>query len=202
MKITPPKFIRKLLPDLIWQIDDERGVYLTFDDGPTPGITEWILSLLKRYDAKATFFVLGKNVERYPDLYAKIIADGHRVGNHTYSHQKGYLMSLEQYLEDIDFASYSVQSNLFRPPYARVTLPQLRAVAKRYKIVMWSIISRDYNRKISGERCLQGVLPHIKAGVIILFHDSEKSFANMSYALPKVLERIAELGLKCKAIEL
>ncbi len=202
MKITPPKFIRKLLPDLIWQIDDERGVYLTFDDGPTPGITEWILSLLKRYDAKATFFVLGKNVERYPDLYAKIIADGHRVGNHTYSHQKGYLMSLEQYLEDIDFASYSVQSNLFRPPYARVTLPQLRAVAKRYKIVMWSIISRDYNRKISGERCLQGVLPHIKAGAIILFHDSEKSFANMSYALPKVLERIAELGLKCKAIEL
>lgn len=202
MKITPPKFIRKLLPDLIWQIDDERGVYLTFDDGPTPGITEWILSLLKRYDAKATFFVLGKNVERYPDLYAKIIADGHRVGNHTYSHQKGYLMSLEQYLEDIDFASYSVQSNLFRPPYARVTLPQLRAVAKRYKIVMWSIISRDYNRKISGERCLQGVLPHIKAGAIILFHDSEKSFANMSYVLPKVLERIAELGLKCKAIEL
>ena len=202
MKITPPKFIRKLLPDLIWQIDDERGVYLTFDDGPTPGITEWILSLLKRYDAKATFFVLGKNVERYPDLYAKIIADGHRVGNHTYSHQKGYLMSLEQYLEDIDFASYSMQSNLFRPPYARVTLPQLRAVAKRYKIVMWSIISRDYNRKISGERCLQGVLPHIKAGAIILFHDSEKSFANMSYALPKVLERIAELGLKCKAIEL
>lgn len=202
MKITPPKFIRKLLPDLIWQIDDERGVYLTFDDGPTPGITEWILSLLKRYDAKATFFVLGKNVERYPDLYAKIIADGHRVGNHTYSHQKGYLMSLEQYLEDIDFASYSVQSNLFRPPYARVTLPQLRAVAKRYKIVMWSIISRDYNRKISGERCLQGVLPHIEAGAIILFHDSEKSFANMSYALPKVLERIAELGLKCKAIEL
>lgn len=202
MKITPPKFIRKLLPDLIWQIDDERGVYLTFDDGPTPGITEWILSLLKRYDAKATFFVLGKNVERYPDLYAKILADGHRVGNHTYSHQKGYLMSLEQYLEDIDFASYSVQSNLFRPPYARVTLSQLRAVAKRYKIVMWSIISRDYNRKISGERCLQGVLPHIKAGAIILFHDSEKSFANMSYALPKVLERIAELGLKCKAIEL
>ena len=202
MKITPPKFIRKLLPDLIWQIDDERGVYLTFDDGPTPGITEWILSLLKRYDAKATFFVLGKNVERYPDLYAKIIADGHQVGNHTYSHQKGYLMSLEQYLEDIDFASYSVQSNLFRPPYARVTLSQLRAVAQRYKIVMWSIISRDYNRKISGERCLHGVLPHIKAGTIILFHDSEKSFANMSYALRIVLERIAELGLKCKAIEL
>ena len=202
MKITPPKFIRKMFPDLIWQIEDERGVYLTFDDGPTPGITEWILATLKRYDAKATFFVLGKNVERYPDLYAKILADGHRVGNHSYSHQKGYLMPLERYLEDIDLASYSVQSDLFRPPYARVTSSQLRAIAQRYKIVMWSIISRDYNRKLTGERCLRGVLPHIKAGAIILFHDSEKSFANMSYALPKTLERIAELGLKCKAIEL
>ncbi len=202
MKITPPKFIRKMLPDLVWQIEDERGVYLTFDDGPTPGITEWILAMLKRHNAKATFFVLGKNAEKYPDLYAKILADGHRVGNHTYSHQNGYLMSLERYLEDIDLASYTVQSNLFRPPYARVTPSQLRAVAQRYKIVMWSVISRDYNRKLTGEMCLRGVLPHIKAGAIILFHDSEKSFANMSYALPKVLERIEELGLKCKAIEL
>lgn len=202
MKITPPKFVRKMLPDLIWQIEDERGVYLTFDDGPTPGVTEWILKTLRRHNAKATFFVLGKNVEKYPDLYEKIIAEGHAVGNHTYSHQKGYLMSLERYLEDIDLASYSVQSNLFRPPYARVTPSQLRAVAQRYKIVMWSIISRDYNRKISGKRCLQGVLPHLKAGAIVLFHDSEKAFPNMSYALPKTLERIAELGLKCKAIEL
>ena len=202
MKITPPKFLRKMLPDLIWEIDDERGIYLTFDDGPTPGVTEWILATLKRYDAKATFFVLGKNAEKYPDLYRKILADGHRVGNHTYSHQKGYLMSLERYLEDIDLASYSVQSNLFRPPYARVTSSQMRAVAQRYKVVMWSIISRDYNRKITGEMCLRGVLPHLKAGAILLFHDSEKAFPNMSYALPKTLERITELGLKCKAIEL
>ena len=202
MKITPPKFIQRMLPDLIWKIEDERGVYLTFDDGPTPGVTEWILETLRRHHAKATFFVLGKNVEKYPDLYEKILAEGHRVGNHTYSHQKGYLMSLERYLEDIDLASYSVQSNLFRPPYARVTISQLRAIAQRYKIVMWSIISRDYNRKISGERCLKEVLPHLKPGATILFHDSEKAFQNMSYALPKTLERIAELGLKCKAIEL
>lgn len=202
MKITPPGFIRNMFPDLIWQIEDERGVYLTFDDGPTPGITEWILATLKRYNAKATFFVLGKNVEMYPDLYEKILADGHRVGNHTYSHQRGVGMSLERYLEDVDLASYTVQSNLFRPPYARITPSQLRAVAKRYKIIMWNIISRDYNRKLTGEMCLRGVLPYIKAGSIILFHDSEKSFANMSYALPKTLERIEELGLKCRAIEL
>ena len=96
MKITPPKFVREMLPDLVWQIEDERGVYLTFDDGPTPGVTEWILDTLRRHNAKATFFVLGKNVEKYPDLYAKIVAEGHAVGNHTYSHQKGYLMSLER----------------------------------------------------------------------------------------------------------
>ncbi len=202
MKIDPPKFIRRMFPDLIWQIEDEQGVYLTFDDGPTPGITEWILEILRRYDAKATFFVLGKNVERYPDLYEKILAEGHSVGNHTYSHQKGLRMSLEGYLEDIDFASYAVQSNLFRPPYARVTPSQMRAVAQRYKIVMWSIVSRDYNRNLSRERCVKEVIPHIKAGSIILFHDSEKSFANMSYALPKTLEHIEKLGLKCKAIVL
>ncbi len=191
-----------MFPDLIWEIEDERGVYLTFDDGPTPGITEWILSTLRRYNAKATFFVLGKNVEMYPDLYDKILAEGHRVGNHTYSHQKGWTMPLEKYLEDIDFASDIVQSDLFRPPYARITPSQLNMVAKRYKVVMWSIISRDYNRKITGEMCLRGVLPHIKAGSIILFHDSEKSFSNMSYALPKTLAYIEKLGLKCKAIEL
>ena len=202
MKIRVPKFIRKMFPELVWQIEDKRGVYLTFDDGPTPGITEWILSTLRRYNAKATFFVLGKNVEMYPDLYEKILAEGHRVGNHTYSHQKGSKMSLERYLEDIAFASHTVQSELFRPPYARATRSQLRAVAQRYKVIMWSVISRDYNRKITGEMCLRGVLPYIEPGSIILFHDSEKSFANMSYALPKTLEHIEKLGLKCKAIEL
>ncbi len=191
-----------MFPDLIWHIEDERGVYLTFDDGPTPGVTEWILEMLRRHNAKATFFVLGKNVERYPDLYAKILADGHSVGNHTYSHQKGFGMSLEGYLEDIDFASYSVQSNLFRPPYARVTPSQMRAVAQRFKIVMWSVISFDYNNKLSRERCLKEVLPHIKPGAIVLFHDSEKAFANMSYVLPKTLEHIEKLGLKSKAIVL
>ena len=202
MRIRPPKFIRKIFPYLIWGIEDERGVYLTFDDGPTPYVTEWILAMLKRYDAKATFFVLGKNVELYPDLYAKILAEGHAVANHTYSHQRGVRMSLERYLEDVDFAADLVQSNLFRPPYARITLSQLRALALRYKIVMWSIISRDYNRKITKERCLQEVLPHLRPGSIILFHDSEKAFENMSYALPRTLERIKELGLKCKVIEL
>ena len=202
MKIRPPKFIRRLFPYLVWDIEDENGVYITFDDGPTPEGTEWILETLKEYDAKATFFVLGKNVELYPDIYAKILAEGHAVGNHTYSHLRGTKVSLEQYIEDVDVAANLIESNLFRSPYARATLSQLRHLARRYKIVMWSVISRDYDRKITKEQCLQEVLPHIHPGSIILFHDSEKTFENMSYALPKTLERIKELGLKCKAIEL
>ena len=202
MRIKPPKFIRRLMPDLIWEIKDDNGVFLTFDDGPTPGITEWILATLKKYNAKATFFVLGKNVELYPDLYKKIIDAGHKVGNHTYSHQKGWGMPLERYLEDVDFAGDIIHSELFRPPYARVTPAQMRAVAKRYKIVMWDIVSRDYNRSLSPESCLRNVTDYLAPGSIVVFHDSEKSFKNMSYALPRTLERIQELGLKCKIIEL
>ena len=202
MKIKPPKFIRRLMPDLIWEIEDEQGVFLTFDDGPTPGVTEWILAMLEKYDAKATFFVLGKNVEMYPDLYQKILDAGHKVGNHTYSHQKGWKMSLERYLEDIDFAGDIVHSELFRPPYARVTPSQMKAVAKRYKVVMWDIVSRDYNRALSPESCLRNVTKYIAPGSIVVFHDSEKAFKNMSYALPRTLELIREKGWKCKIIEL
>ena len=202
MKIKPPKFVRRLMPDLIWEIEDEQGVFLTFDDGPTPGVTEWILAMLERYDAKATFFVLGKNVEMYPDLYQKILDAGHKVGNHTYSHQKGWTMSLERYLEDIDFAGDIVHSELFRPPYARVTPAQMKAVAKRYKVVMWDIVSRDYNRALSPESCLRNVTKYLAPGSIVVFHDSEKAFKNMSYALPRTLEFIREKGLKCKIIEL
>lgn len=191
-----------MMPDLIWEIEDDNGVFLTFDDGPTPGITEWILATLAKYNAKATFFVLGKNVELYPDLYRKILDAGHKVGNHTYSHQKGWGMPLERYLEDVDFAGDIIHSELFRPPYARVTPSQMRAVAKRYKIVMWDIVSRDYNRSLSREGCLRNVTKHLAAGSIVVFHDSEKSFKNMSYALPRTLDRIKELGLKCKIIEL
>ena len=190
------------MPDLIWEIEDEQGVFLTFDDGPTPGVTEWILAMLERYDAKATFFVLGKNVEMYPDLYQKILDAGHKVGNHTYSHQKGWTMSLERYLEDIDFAGDIVHSELFRPPYARVTPAQMKAVAKRYKVVMWDIVSRDYNRALSPEGCLRNVTKYLAPGSIVVFHDSEKAFKNMSYALPRTLEFIREKGLKCKIIEL
>lgn len=196
------RLLKYMIPDSTWHLDDSNGVYLTFDDGPTPGVTEWILSTLEKYDAKATFFVLGKNAEMYPDLYQRILAAGHKIGNHTYSHQKGWGMSLERYIEDVDFADDIIKSELFRPPYARVTPSQMRAVAKRYKIVMWSIVSHDYNRRLSPNRVLKNVINHIKPGSIVVFHDSDKAFRNMSYALIKTLEFVKQKGWKCKIIEL
>ncbi len=202
MRLRPPKIIKRLMPDLIWEIPDEDGIFLTFDDGPTPGVTEWVLSVLAKYNAKATFFALGKNVEMYPDLYEKILAEGHKVGNHTYSHQKGWRMSLERYTEDVDFANDFINSPLFRPPYGQITPAQSRYLGQRYKIVMWDVLSRDYNRNIPPRTCLRNVTKYLQPGAIVVFHDSEKSFRNLRYALPRTLERIKELGLVCKSIEL
>ncbi len=202
MRLTPPKFLRRMLPDLIWELASERSVYLTFDDGPTPGITEWILATLDKYNAKATFFLLGRNVEMYPELYRKIVDAGHAVGNHTYSHQKGWKMSLEDYLADVELAHSFIDSNLFRPPYAQITPSQSRVLGRRYKLIMWDILSRDYSPRVSPSGCLRNVTKYLEAGSLIVFHDSEKSFRNMSYALPKVLQRIEEMGLVCNKIEL
>ena len=137
MYISPPNFIRRIFPSLIWTMPETDRVYLTFDDGPTPGVTEWIVDQLARYDAKATFFCLGKNAEQHPHLFRMLVDGGHRIGNHTYSHQKGWRMSLERYLEDVDFANGLLQTDLFRPPYGRIKPSQAHRLSERYHIVMW-----------------------------------------------------------------
>ncbi|MBP3547610.1 MAG: polysaccharide deacetylase family protein [Alistipes sp.] len=202
MRVNPGTFLRWIFPGVIWSIDDPEGIYLTFDDGPTPGVTEWILHTLDRYDAKATFFVLGKNVELYPDLYQMILDRGHKIGNHTYSHQKGWRMSLERYIEDVDLAGDMVHTELFRPPYAQITRAQLHAVSQRYRVVMWNVLSRDYNRKLSPKKCLRGTIKGLRGGDIISLHDSAKSFRNTSYVLPALLRTAREMGLTCKILEL
>ena len=202
MRIGHRNILRRLFPGAVWEVNDPEGLYLTFDDGPTPGVTEWILNTLDRYDAKATFFVLGKNVEMYPDLYQMIIDRGHKVGNHTYSHQKGWRMSLSRYVEDVDLASGYVSSELFRPPYAQITRSQIDALAHRFHIVMWSVLTRDYNRNLSPKKCLRGTLKGLRGGDIVSLHDSAKSFRNTSYVLPQLLRRAREMGLECKILEL
>ncbi len=211
MRFKPLKFMRRMMPDLIWDARDlgqcpPEGcggtIFLTFDDGPTPGITEWILGELARFDMKATFFCLGRNVKRYPELYERILQEGHAVGNHTYSHPKGWGVSIKRYLRDVVTAENYIRSNLFRPPYGRISVRKMQALSDRYKIVMWNIISRDYNRRLRRRTCLNNVIKHVRAGDIVVFHDSEKAFKNLLFALPRTLKFLQEHNLKSKAIEL
>ena len=196
------KVLSRIFPHFRWNIEGDSRVFLTFDDGPSPGVTEWILKELAKYNAKATFFCLGKNAEQYPDLYEKIVAAGHKIGNHTYSHQKGWGMSLEDYIEDIDFANQILHSDLFRPPYGRIKRTQLRVISERYEVIMWNVLSRDYSKVVSPRQCLKNVTSQIGPGSIVVFHDSAKAFRNLRYALPGTLEYLEKRGLECAVIEL
>lgn len=202
MYFRPPKFIRRLFPELNWYFEQQDSVFLTFDDGPHPIVTPWVLDQLDKYGAKATFFCIGKNAELYPEIVERIRSSGHSLGNHTYSHTKTLGQSCELYVEDVDLANQSIGATLFRPPYGRIGRSQIRRLSSRYKIVMWDILSRDYSSVISPERCVREVVPHLRGGSIIVFHDSIKASRNLYHALPIVLQAIAERGLRCKNIEL
>lgn len=185
----------KVFPELIWRYrekdkENDNHVYLTFDDGPTPGVTTWVLDQLRQYEAKGTFFCLGKNVEKNPDLYKKIIEEGHAVGNHTYSHLKGWQMDNTEYFNDIDLAGNFINSNLFRPPYGKFTSSQIKFLSDHYQVVMWDILSQDYNQNLSPEKVLSNVLENVRGGSIVVFHDSVKAEPNLTYVLPRVLESL------------
>lgn len=204
-----PKFFSFLFPNFIWQIPNaENKIYLTFDDGPIPEITEFVLEELNKHNAKATFFCIGDNIRKHPNIYTKIIENNHSVGNHTFNHLKGWNTSLEEYLENTNlceeqFAKSSnlepqalnLKPKLFRPPYGRMTAPQAKALRKLgYKIIMWNVLSVDYSQSISPEKCIENVLKNTKAGSIIVFHDSVKAFPNLKIALPIVLKELNQKG--------
>ena len=197
-----PLFIRRLMPSLIWDFPGSPEVFLTFDDGPTPGITPWVLDQLRKYDAKATFFCLGKNVEQHPEIYQQILDEGHAVGNHTYSHQKGWEMKTWRYVEDVDFADDIIHSNLLRPPYGRIKPAQARVLSERYNLIMWSVLSQDYSKFVSPQKCLRNVTRHVEPGSIVLFHDSVKASRNLRYALPRTLQFLKDKGYRSAKIEL
>lgn len=205
MYFRPPNFIKQLFPSFIWNFSEEEegsnGIYLTFDDGPTPVITPWVLDTLDAFNAKATFFCLGKNVEQHPDIFADICRRGHAVGNHSYSHLKGWGMRVSSYVEDVNLAESFIQSNLLRPPYGRITPRQAKVLSERYKFIMWDVLSRDYSRTLSRKGCVRNVIKHVKPGSIIVFHDSKKAQKNLRYALPRVLEFLQKEGYECKRIE-
>jgi peptidoglycan/xylan/chitin deacetylase (PgdA/CDA1 family) len=196
-----PSIITRLMPRLTWGFFGEPNkVFLTFDDGPTPDVTDRVLEELKKYNARATFFCLGRNVDHYPDIFKRILADGHSVGNHTYSHLKGFGTKNRQYFGDIELARRLIDSELFRPPYGRILPNQVTHILKLYSIIMWDVLSFDYNRRVKGETIIRNVIRYTRPGSIVVFHDSAKARKNVYHALPGVLEYFSEKGLEMVAI--
>ena len=199
--------IKKIFSNYVWDVPNaENKIYLTFDDGPTPEITEWVLDELQKYNAKATFFCIGKNIEKQPEIFKKVIDNGHSIGNHTFNHLNGWKTPTKEYLENSnqwmaisglpeDCKLKIENCQLFRPPYGKIKSSQSKKLRQLgYKIIMWDVLSADYDTTITPEKCLENVLKNVSSGSIIVFHDSIKAFPNLKHALPKTLEYCAAKG--------
>ena len=196
--------IKRLFSNYVWDIPNkDKKVFLTFDDGPTPEITEWTLAQLKKYKAKATFFCIGNNIQKHPEVFNTIIQEGHTLGNHTFNHLNGWETTTQEYVANVNQCNHQIQKatinnqqpTLFRPPYGKLKSSQARLLKKMgYKIIMWDVLSADFDQFITPEQCLHNVISNVKSGSIIVFHDSVKSFKNLEYALPRTLEYLKANG--------
>lgn len=198
----PPFLYRLCFPGALWKkpAKDEKSVYLTFDDGPIPQITPWVLDLLDKYNIKATFFCVGDNVRKHPDIYKMVIDRGHRVGNHTFNHVQGIRKFTGRYLANAILAEEYIESDLFRPPHGHMRIKQFFTLRKRYKIVMWDVVTRDYSKRMTPDNVFDNVKKYTRDGSIIVFHDSLKAEKNMKYALPKSIEWLIEQGYTFKLL--
>ncbi len=195
----PPFLFRMFFPESFWRIQGEtKTVYLTFDDGPIPEVTPWVLDLLDKYNIKATFFCVGDNVVKHRDVFDDVLARGHRVGNHTMNHIQAPRRSLKNYLTNVELANEHIQSNLFRPPHGWMKYSQLKAVKRKYRVIMWDVVTRDYSKKRTGEQVFQTLKKYTRNGSIIVFHDSLKAEKNLRYALPKAIEWLIAEGYSFK----
>lgn len=209
--IKTPNLVKIIFKNWVWSFSSkEKVLYLTFDDGPTPGITNWTLNQLKSYNAKATFFCIGKNIAEHPKIYQKIIDHNHTIGNHTNNHLNGFKTESSAYIENIQEFEESVKnvtkttfqnSTFFRPPYGKLKLEQAKKIRKKgYKIIMWDVLSADFDTTITAQECLNNVIKNTKNGSIIVFHDSLKSQEKLKFVLPEVLGYYSEKGYSFKAI--
>ncbi len=201
--IRTPAIVQHLFPSFIWRSEtSDNQLYLTFDDGPVPEVTPWVLDQLKAHGAHATFFCVGENVKRYPEIYHRIRNEGHTVGNHTYNHISGWAHDPQAYLDNVSTCSELVDSNLFRPPYGRLGRKQARTLmGHQYRIVMWDILSGDFDRDLEPEQCYHNVIDNARPGSIIVFHDSIKAEGNLRWALPKVLEFFSRKRYQFKSLQ-
>lgn len=198
-----PNVVQRMFPKRLWRVDDPGAIYLTFDDGPIPELTPWVLDQLKQYDARATFFCIGRNIDRNPEIFERLRTEGHTVANHTQDHLNGWQTSTGAYLENMQLAAgnFRDEERYFRPPYGKISSAQARALQEDgYRIVMWDVLSYDFDRTVPEEKCLENTIDNLEPGSIVVFHDSKKAERNLRYALPRTLEYITEKGWKCRAL--
>jgi peptidoglycan/xylan/chitin deacetylase (PgdA/CDA1 family) len=203
-------FIKKIFSNYTWDVSNTgKTVYLTFDDGPIPVVTEWVLGELKKHNFKATFFSIGDNITKHPEIFKKVVSEGHSIGNHTFNHLNGWNTSTEDYVENVARCEEAISKNinqtlksrLFRPPYGKIKTAQSKAIQNLdYKIIMWDVLSADFDTTITKEQCLDNVLSNVKPGSIIVFHDSVKAFKNLEYVLPKTLDFLKENNFNCDVL--
>jgi len=202
--VKTPWLLKKLYPQLVWDVNhDSRCIYLTFDDGPIPIVTPFVLNILKQYNARATFFCIGDNVRKHPEVFQQVKADGHVVGNHTYNHLDGWKTNNETYLENFLLADELIGSNLFRPPYGRIKKSQVKLLNEAkpgLQIIMWNVLSGDFDISLKPEKCLDNVIKNTSPGDIVLFHDSLKAFNRLEYVLPKAMEVWSKDGYVFKTL--
>ncbi|MCE2790022.1 MAG: polysaccharide deacetylase family protein [Saprospiraceae bacterium] len=198
---TPP-LVRTLFPDYVWQMPtDEKVVHLTFDDGPIPELTPWVLDVLHAYGCTATFFCVGENIQRNPDLYRRILQEGHATGNHTFHHLNGWHTETSEYLENVALCDDLMESTLFRPPYGKLKPFQAQALKKEKTLVFWDVLSGDFDERISPEQCLENVMQNYEKGSVIVFHDNIKAKTKLEYVLPAFLRHLQEEGFTSRALE-
>ena len=211
--VKTPKFVHRLFPKRVWAFPNSKNsVYLTFDDGPIPIVTPWVIKVLKQYKSKATFFCIGDNVTKHENIFQQIIEEGHSIGNHTYHHLNGWSTKTKDYINNCEkcednlnrVKDYKSKSNsLFRPPFGKLSLKQSKTLQERgFHIIMWDVLSADFDAKISNKKCLENVLKNIQPGSIVVFHDSLKSYNKLKYVLPKVLDFLKINNINCESIKL
>lgn len=199
--VKTPQFIQQLFPNFTWRIPTrEKVLYLTFDDGPIPEVTPWVLEELARFNATATFFCVGDNVRKYPEVFAKVVESGHAVGNHTFNHLNGWSTDNIPYFHNVRHCAYLVNSVLFRPPYGRMKPKQAQFLQRHYRVVMWDVLSGDFDPSITPEQCLANVMNNAGPGSIIVFHDSLKAIEKLRHALPNLLESFSEKGYRFEGL--
>lgn len=211
MIFRTPFFLPWFYPELVWKTDtQEKKIFLTFDDGPVPGPTEFVLETLKNFNAKATFFCIGDNVRKHPEVFAQVVHEGHAIGNHTFNHLKGWNYPTSEYLNNVSLcatqfevagipSSLSNSQQLFRPPYGRIKRSQIKALSN-YRIIMWDVLTHDYAKSYSPQRCLSGSVKATRPGSIVVFHDSMKAERNMKYALPRYLDHFSGMGFSFESL--